>query len=589
MKKIISFVALIAISFFAIAQNEKCLEFGLENFKGCCVTNPNADGYCLWSYADPNGVLSDFIVHIATNSGGQICLTFPANYFPYTNVHPSAQENRTLEITCMTSGKYFEIEGNCCDLFNANGQTFCDGIVLENDITYIEAPTLCNDFRDIRFIICEPGVRHYTRKNDGTQKFLKDIPFTNTSDEETFKVAVDGSQSSIFKLSESSFKLKMQQNNPENEFGILEEGDNEGEYLYTHPSVIGTGNEELILELLDENNSLIKEMKIKLYQPPVLFVHGLWSNSQAFVSMRNYFIDNFSYGHNQLQIADYEGTNDEQFDLNLSEVPTELNSLFRSMHEADIAGSKADIVGHSMGGLITRLYQQAGSYRDDINRIITINTPHSGSQLGNLLYDPNFEGLRKDIICEFLIPYVFTGNLNNCVDGAIADLAVGSDAITSLNMNTDNNPIPCYALTSTADITFPEYTGAFKLITGMTPTQFDAVFNNQENDIIVPLASQQGGLTNTVNFSGAHMGITNSLSVQNYVGDLLRIDKTSSVFSPVFSPTAQTYESPFLAPQTTDIIPMEISNIIDGEEFQYGSDISLSLSKQLLMLSNSLC
>ena len=44
---------------------------------------------------------------------------------------------------------------------------------------------------------------------------------------------------------------------------------------------------------------------------------------------------------------------------------------------------KIDIVGHSMGGNLIRLYLQSDDYKFDIHKLITLNTPHSGTQLAN--------------------------------------------------------------------------------------------------------------------------------------------------------------------------------------------------------------
>ena len=41
--------------------------------------------------------------------------------------------------------------------------------------------------------------------------------------------------------------------------------------------------------------------------------------------------------------------------------------------------SKVVLVGHSMGGLVARAYVQSQQYRGDVERLITLGTPHRGA------------------------------------------------------------------------------------------------------------------------------------------------------------------------------------------------------------------
>lgn len=570
------FFSLVMMIFFqhqSSSQSSDYLEFGFENFNGFIL--PGQSSICRWSYNDPDGIIDPFIIRVASTTNapiGQICAIPPNGiYFPFLFLPDNPNSViRAFEITCnIPAGKYFKVEGACCASVLAGAQSFCNGVVLQNDITYMELDPPCNDLRDIRFIICNPGVRHYNIKEDGQELFLSNIEFEDNPNDEKFKVAVDGTVSSKFVISDPSFKLQFEQNTSENEHGILEEGDSDGEYIYTHPTVITENNEELTLRLLDENDNLLKEIPVKLYQPPVLFVHGLWGNSEAFMSMQDYLISNYSYERFQLQIADYEATNDNSFETNAYVVPRELNSLFKSMHENDVACGKADIVAHSMGGLITRLYQQSGEYNDDINRIVTLNTPHAGSQLGNLLLDPNLADWRRDFFCDFLVPRVLTENTGSCTDGAVQDLAVNSQAIASLTNNANINPTPNHALSSTVE----EQSFALRQVTGLSDEEFDIVFNNEDHDEIVAYSSQRGGLANGFNFLHPHVGIADVEAVQNYIGDLLEIDKTSGVFESGFNPPVLSYQSPFQNTQNSEVMDINVTNITDGQEVMYNSDL----------------
>lgn len=55
--------------------------------------------------------------------------------------------------------------------------------------------------------------------------------------------------------------------------------------------------------------------------------------------------------------------------------------------------SKVDIVAHSMGGLVARSYGQNGSYADDVDQLVTIGTPHRGSQRSYLMWEGGETGI----------------------------------------------------------------------------------------------------------------------------------------------------------------------------------------------------
>lgn len=68
----------------------------------------------------------------------------------------------------------------------------------------------------------------------------------------------------------------------------------------------------------------------------------------------------------------------------------------------NLAATQADVVGHSMGGILARVYAAKPDYRrsenygqGDIHRLITLNTPHHGSELSHV-YDALTQGWIDD-------------------------------------------------------------------------------------------------------------------------------------------------------------------------------------------------
>ena len=47
--------------------------------------------------------------------------------------------------------------------------------------------------------------------------------------------------------------------------------------------------------------------------------------------------------------------------------------------------SRYILVGHSMGGVVSREYVQGNFYNDDIDKIITLDSPHEGTGALNML------------------------------------------------------------------------------------------------------------------------------------------------------------------------------------------------------------
>lgn len=164
------------------------------------------------------------------------------------------------------------------------------------------------------------------------------------------------------------------------------------------------------------------------------------------------------------------------------------------------------MVGHSMGGILERLYVQE---IDNLhtNKLITLNTPHFGSPLGNV-FSPLID-------CLDCLPQNVKNKIRIFVDTtgsrqAISDLAIGSDAIRNLNSNSHRlHNVPIFAIGTYIDSnppvdvkTYPSYItdeSAFllaHLFYNIVPRdKYNFLFADDVlGDGVVSIESQLGGL-----------------------------------------------------------------------------------------------
>ena len=133
-----------------------------------------------------------------------------------------------------------------------------------------------------------------------------------------------------------------------------------------------------------------------------------------------------------------------------------------------------------------RLFLQNAGYNDDIHRLITLNVPHSGSQLADfVILQPN-------------IAFLLAISGRNPYGGALADLRVLSDAtIEYLNGPSLNlNKAPSHVVTTEASSVTGSSTEAIiaKYVAQIGLSYTDIFHDQPDADLIVPVASQQGGL-----------------------------------------------------------------------------------------------
>jgi pimeloyl-ACP methyl ester carboxylesterase len=171
---------------------------------------------------------------------------------------------------------------------------------------------------------------------------------------------------------------------------------------------------------------------VEIVRPPVVLVHGLWGDRGAWnffnISSAISFV-NPPDPRFQIYRANYSKTNAAGFAVNAPIVLSEVRNFVRVFENAmDVAAVQADIVAHSMGGNIARRFviepdfrTQQNYQQGDIHRLITIDTPHLGSQLANNLLASNWFCKKSWAISGHPI-----------AGGAIADLAVGSPALNTL-------------------------------------------------------------------------------------------------------------------------------------------------------------
>ena len=354
----------------------------------------------------------------------------------------------------------------------------------------------------------------YIYSNVIVPKPIYDLKFYNTyenvkipisTDNGSIKICADGSEVTsitfsgdlnmydiIFKIEEDPMAI----NADENGKLILEnQGINIKTYKYQHPVLVDEKYglyKTIHLDVVDsKNQNNIMSCPINIYRAPIIFVHGINSNAQIFDYMINKFLE-AQWHFKLLGAMDYSGTHNDSFEINKYLVSDAIKTFIKnSISKYGFSVGKVNVIAHSMGGILTRLYIQSNSYRNDICRFVTLNTPLSGSQSANFIYN-------NPPLSE-LLGY-------GAYSGAVCDLRVNSDAVSSLNnkTNLNHNKVPTHTFSSTctaAEFEATEFGNLFAILFNsflpVPATTLQAflitLYNLESSDGVIPLSSQNGG------------------------------------------------------------------------------------------------
>ncbi len=232
---------------------------------------------------------------------------------------------------------------------------------------------------------------------------------------------------------------------------------------------------------------------LKLVRPPLMFTHGLWS-SPATWTLPIASEERFPVR----KLTNYASTSASHFSTNSGVVPEAIREAIAAYHLQDVAATQVDAIGHSMGGLLSRIYTNLSDYErndnfnsGDLRKLFTMDSPHTGSPLGDLLIF-----LRE---LPFGIGNFIAGKARDfghpIDEGAIDDLAKHSLAIDAIQAS----PVPAHALVgiggSDALELIPGKIGAFFIVINFfAATTGSELFEGLQHDAVVGRLSQEGGM-----------------------------------------------------------------------------------------------
>ena len=282
-------------------------------------------------------------------------------------------------------------------------------------------------------------------------------------------------------------------------------------------------------------------------RPPVVFMHGLWSSAFGAWGDGTNVLENtwplFWDDRFMTTQGDYSATNAAEFSRNLYQPHRWTRwALTDFRKRRELAATQVDYVGHSMGGLLGRMYAADMGHdyvRDDnyglgdFRKLITVDTPHGGSPLANILDDIE----TSYPLCRRLIERV-AAQLHYCLTcGAVRDLRTDSPKIATLPPLS----VPTHAIAGVGGSTITNAANWYASTLPMSPRALpmllqtlgvcgigeDSLFGSEEHDLIVSLESQSGGLdpASTVNVFDYAAGpdrtwaIHTSVTHENRIGD----------------------------------------------------------------------
>jgi len=278
---------------------------------------------------------------------------------------------------------------------------------------------------------------------------------------------------------------------------------------------------QLEVEFGTEGVPTLYHVDLKLMRPPVLFIHGIWSDGSAWDELKKSAgfdglgkikaLNAFTWG----KLGKFGGQT--RVRGNLTHVKRGVDDLRETLHKQRVAATQVDVVTHSAGGQLARLWVQTAEFRrpenlkqGDFRRLATIGTPHLGSQMPQFVQELRdalpFDGARA-------INAIASATGHSLVAGAFQDQDPGSSMLRSLRATSvpsrayygtaSTLPIPTHEwvlwnlLAKYCGVIFAKSVQQCQGINEITDAEVlrSKVFKAAENDGIVRKASQMGGLT----------------------------------------------------------------------------------------------
>jgi Bacterial Ig domain/Putative Ig domain/Putative serine esterase (DUF676) len=273
---------------------------------------------------------------------------------------------------------------------------------------------------------------------------------------------------------------------------------------------------------------------VKLSLPPVVLVHGIWSDWTTFTSLAT---DLRSRGHVTYEV-DYSEDSAGSFDPSRPSVPIynlarDTATALSTIRYRSIAASQVDVVAHSMGGLVARARatgtdasasepyrRRENRFKGEFHKLITLGSPHQGTRLAEWLVQHKNDPLGPLASLEQLFL-----NLGLPLGPAVHQMQPAQAALSRLNLA----DVPTHTIAGRE----PGGTGSERFLNVVFKwayhpfTTIDSLLGGQgEHDLIVPVASALAGRSSTT-------------SVASELNGAIHTDLTDDSSDQVFTQTAQ--------------------------------------------------
>ncbi|TBR18800.1 hypothetical protein EPO66_01140 [bacterium] len=313
----------------------------------------------------------------------------------------------------------------------------------------------------------------------------------------------------------------------------------------------GRPDDEIISERavsvkIEYNNAAPIEKQLKLVRPPLVLVHGIWSSREMWDKSNT--IDDFKGKLEQkipgirIFMPNYPNTSHFSTNKNVPySCPGGIVEVREQLKQEKIAMVQADVLGYSMGGLLSRIWAGAGKdiytrydnfESGDINKLITLDSPHYGSFLADLTVQCILGpfSLKKGLFLKTVKESGY--DLNS---GAVYDLMTSSYTIKDMNRAatiTRNHAIIGNYIVPWGNLNFiPGDIG--KVLRTLRDLRYDPspYVIKGESDLVASVSSQAGGLVLSASsvFNHQHVDST-SEEVANKVIELLNADDSKALF-----------------------------------------------------------